>query len=54
MNPLMNDTAWRNAIFLIFLLVGAAAPAYAEQVASSPPQSRDLHEKLARSVFEEA
>jgi len=41
MNPLMNDTAWRNAIFLIFLLVGAAAPAYAEQVASSPPQSRD-------------
>lgn len=40
MNPLMNDTAWRIAVFLIFLLAGVAAPVHAQQVASSPPQSR--------------
>ena len=41
MNPLMNDTALRNALFLIFLLAGVVAPAGADQLASSPPQSRD-------------
>ncbi len=41
MNPLMNDTVLRNALFLIFLLAGVVAPAGADQLASSPPQSRD-------------
>jgi mono/diheme cytochrome c family protein len=41
MNPLMNDTARRNAVFLIFLLVGVTAPVHAQQVASAPAQSRD-------------
>lgn len=41
MNPLMNDTTRRNAVFLIFLAAGMAAPVHARQVASAPAQSRD-------------
>jgi mono/diheme cytochrome c family protein len=41
MNPLMNNSVRRNALILIFLLLSVPVLAYAEQLASSPPQTRE-------------